>query len=120
MNDDDQQAPDDAIITGEMSEDAIMEAAVANDSAFTARLEELYGYFVDIGKRAMVTTAFIEAQSAFGNAMTIANSMHKIAVMREQLVRQRLDRHPARTDLELDSEDTPFGPPPDDDAVDDL
>jgi len=107
------------VITGEMSEEAITAAALINDSDFMARLDTLYDHFVGIGTKAVSSAAYGDAMNAFGNAMQIANSMHNIALVRESIVRKRLDRHATRTDLDLDDDDPAndlFGG----DAVDDL
>lgn len=106
------------VITGEMSEEAIFNAAVSNDENFMDRLIDLYEHFVEIGKRATSNAAFSDAQSAFANAMNIANTMHNIALVREKFTRDRLDLHPNRGDLELDSDEDPFEFAPD--AVDGL
>ncbi len=109
-------------ITGEMSEEAITAAAVANDSGFMERLTTLYDHFVVIGEKATSGGAYTDAMNAFGNATNIANSMHNIAIMREHIVRKRFDLHADRADIDIDIEldgppleDEPFG-----DAVGDL
>lgn len=108
---------DEPAITGEMSEEAITKAAIANDAEFRERLSDLYSHFVDIGVKAKASLAFEAAQNAFGNAMNIANSMHNIAIIREQIVRKRLDLFTTRVDLDLEGD----GSPEDDaDAVDEL
>ena len=107
------------VITGEMSEEAITAAALINDSSFMDRLAALYEHFLEIGVKATASSSYVDAMNAYGNAMQIANSMHNIALVRESIVRKRLDRHATRTDLDLDDDDPAndlFGG----DAVDDL
>ena len=86
------------IITGEMSEEAIEAAALANDTVLAARLEALYEAFRVAGDKATLSSSFEAAQVSYVNAMNVAVSIHKIAQVREQIVRDRFDKHTPRTD----------------------
>ncbi len=108
--------PEQEIITGEMSEEAIEAAALANDTVLTARLEALYEAFKAVGDKANLSSSFDSAQNGYANAMNVATSIHKIAIVREQIVRDRFNKFAIRTDPDFEIEE--FDPSSGDSADD--
>lgn len=117
MSDESEQQPLE-IITGEMSEEAIEAAALTNDTVLTERLESLYESFKAVGDKATLSSSFDAAQNGYANAMNIATSIHKIALVREQIVRARLDKHTTRTDPGFEPDE--FSATAEDDPVEGL